>query len=96
VADLRKAGYPDINGGVQTDVADPVPQAWPDYPWFLVLGPSRTHRVVGSNMPGALIETLFMSSPQDDGAMRNPKLVAAMAQGYADGIRQYFNGRVDR
>src|SRR5437588_4853318 len=63
VSHLQKAGYPDVNGGVTTDVADPVPQEWPDYPWFLVLGPSRPHRVVGSQMPGALIETLFMSSP---------------------------------
>lgn len=96
VGSLRHAGYPDTNNGVQTDVADPVPQEWPDYPWFLVLGPSRRHRVVGTRMPGALIETLYMSSPRDDIAMRNPALVAAMARGYADGIRQYFNGRVTR
>lgn len=96
VASLRHAGYPDTNNGVQTDVADPVPQEWPDYPWFLVLGPSRYHRVVGTQMPGALIETLFMSNPRDDVAMRTPALVAAMARGYADGIRQYFHGHVTR
>lgn len=94
VTSLRKAGFADSNNGVETDVADPVAQEWPDYPWFLVLGPSRTHRVVGSAMPGALIETLFMSSPYDDRAMRNPRQVAAMARGYADGIHAYFHGRV--
>jgi N-acetylmuramoyl-L-alanine amidase len=96
VSHLQKAGYPDVNGGVATDVSDPVPQEWPDYPWFLVLGPSRRRRVVGTAMPGALIETLFMSSPRDDTAMHNSRMVAAMARGYADGIRQYFNGRIDR
>jgi N-acetylmuramoyl-L-alanine amidase len=44
-------------------------------------------------MPGALIETLFMSNPADDTAMRKPAIVAAMAHGYANGIRQYFNGQ---
>jgi N-acetylmuramoyl-L-alanine amidase len=96
VTALRKAGYADPNNGVQTDVADIVPQQWADYPWFLVLGPARPRRVVATAMPGALIETLYMSSPRDDAAMRKPAIVAAMAQGYADGIRQYFDGRVDR
>lgn len=93
VATVRRAGYADINGGVETDVADPVSQTWPDYPWFLVLGPSRHHRVVGTQMPGALMETLFMSSPADDAAMRRPVILAAMARGYASAIRAYFNGR---
>lgn len=93
VTSLRRSGYPDSNNGVQTDVADPVAQAWPDYPWFLVLGPSRYHRVVASNMPGALIETLFITSPRDAAAMRKPAMVAAMARGYALGIRAYFHGR---
>ena len=93
VAAARRAGYPDSNGGVETDVADVVPQQWPDYPWFLVLGPSRRHRVVATQMPGALIETLYMSSPADDAAMRRPAIVAALARGYANGIRAYFHDR---
>jgi N-acetylmuramoyl-L-alanine amidase len=96
VSSLRKAGFPDVNIGVGTDAADLTPQAWPDYPWFLILGPARRHRVVASQMPGALIETLFMSSPHDDTAMHNPKDVAAMAYGYASGIRAYFHGRTTR
>ncbi|HEX8917063.1 MAG TPA: N-acetylmuramoyl-L-alanine amidase [Chloroflexota bacterium] len=90
VSALRRAGYPDTNNGVQTDVADVVAQTWADYPWFLVLGPSRYHRVVGTNMPGALVETLYMSSPRDALAMRKPAIVAAMARGYAAGIQAYL------
>jgi N-acetylmuramoyl-L-alanine amidase len=90
---ITRAGYRDPNNGIETDVADKVPQSRADYPWFLVLGPSRPHWLTGTAMPGALIETLFMSNPADDAAMRKSAVVAAMAHGYANGIRQYFNGR---
>lgn len=91
---LTHAGYADPNNGVQTDVADPVPQARPDYPWFLVLGPSRHHWLTASAMPGALIETLYLSSPRDAAALRRSSFIAAIARGYADGIRAYFGGHV--
>jgi N-acetylmuramoyl-L-alanine amidase len=94
VKEVRGTGYSDKNGGVETDVADIVPQQWADYPWFLVLGPGRKHRVVATQMPGALIETLFMTSPRDDAAMSRASIISAIGQGYADGIRAYFNGHV--
>lgn len=92
-AAFTRAGYPSPNNGVQTDVADVVPQARPDYPWFLILGPSRKHFVTGSTMPGALIETLYLSSPRDDAALHHPSIIAAAARGYANGIRAYFHGK---
>jgi N-acetylmuramoyl-L-alanine amidase len=90
---ITKAGYRDPNNGIQTDMADKVPQSRADYPWFLVLGPSKPHWLTGTAMPGALIETLFMSNLQDDAAMRKPAIVAAMAHGYAHAIHAYFNGK---
>lgn len=95
-ASLRTAGFDDPNEGVLTDVADVVPQTRADYPWFLVLGPSLKHFVIGSAMPGALIETLFMSSPHDDSIMRRPAGLAALARGYATGILAYFGGKSSR
>jgi N-acetylmuramoyl-L-alanine amidase len=92
----RSAGYADSDNGVQTDVADVVPQSRADYPWFLVLGPSRSRWITGTAMPGALIETLYMSSPRDDAAMRKPAVVAALGRGYANGIRAYFDGHITR
>jgi len=77
VSALQKAHYPDINRGIATDVSDVSPQEWPDYPWFLQLGPARSHRIVATTMPGALIETLFMSNPMDVAAMRKPQIDAA-------------------
>lgn len=92
-AALTKAGYSSPDNGVQTDVADVVPQRYPDYPWFFVLGPSWPRRITGTNMPGALIESLFLTSPQDDAALRHASTIAALARGYAAGIRAYFGGR---
>lgn len=90
---LSHAGYSSPNDGVQTDVADIVPQMRKDYPWFLVLGPSKYHFVTGTAMPGSLIESLFLSSPRDEAALHHPSIIAAIAQGYANGIRAYFGGK---
>ncbi|MGH2441650.1 MAG: N-acetylmuramoyl-L-alanine amidase family protein [Chloroflexota bacterium] len=90
---LSRGGYADPNNGVQTDVADVVPQERADYPWFLVLGPSVRHYVNASNMPGALIETLYLSSPRDDSAMHREVLIKAVARGYAVALKDYFHGR---
>ena len=94
VSNIRRTGYDDVDGGVATDVSDIVPQEWPNYPWFLTLGPNRPHRVIATNMPGALIETLYISNLRDDAAMGKPAIVAAIGRGYADGIKAYFHGRV--
>jgi N-acetylmuramoyl-L-alanine amidase len=88
---IQKSGYADINAGVQTDVADIVPQARSDYPWFLVLGPSRPKWLTGTAMPGALIESLYLSSPRDDAALRRSSTVTAIARGYAEGIHTYLD-----
>lgn len=89
---LTRGGYSSPNNGVVTDVADVVPQERADYPWFLVLGPSMKHYVIGTNMPGALIESLYLSSPRDVAALRHASTIAAIARGYAAGIHAYFNG----
>ncbi|GAC1521205.1 MAG: hypothetical protein NVS2B16_28670 [Chloroflexota bacterium] len=89
---LAQAHYSSPNNGTQTDVADVVPQDRSDYPWFLVLGPSMKHYVVGTIMPGALVETLYLSSPRDATALHRSSTIAAIAHGYANGIRTYFDG----
>lgn len=100
---IKRAGYADPNNGVQTDVADKVPQEFPDYPWFFVLGPSWPRRITGTAMPGALIETLYLSNPRDADALRRSLkpagrhgMIDAIGQGYANGIRAYFHNKVRR
>lgn len=95
-ASLTRSGYPSPNEGIGTDVADKVPQRFANYPWFFVLGPSWPKRITGSAMPGALIESLYLTSPSDAAALKRPGTVAAIARGYAQGIRIYFHGRTWR
>jgi N-acetylmuramoyl-L-alanine amidase len=90
---LTKSGYKSPNNGVQTDVADIVPQTRADYPWFLVLGPSVKHFVTGTAMPGALIESLYLTNPPDALALHHTRTIDALARGYAAGIQAYFNGQ---
>lgn len=95
-AAITRSGYASPNNGVETDVADKVPQRFPDYPWFFVLGPSWKKRITGTSMPGALIETLFLTSPRDAAALHRPSTIPAIARGYADGIKAYFRGKTAR
>lgn len=87
---VQRSGYADLNKGIETDVADVVPQTRADYPWFLVLGPSRTHWLTGTAMPGALIESMYLSSPRDAASLRHASTITALAQGYAAGIHAYL------
>jgi N-acetylmuramoyl-L-alanine amidase len=93
---ITSSSYRSPNLGIGTDVADKVPQRFPDYPWFFVLGPSWKKRITGSAMPGALIESLFLSSPADVAALRKKSTIPGIAHGYANGIRAYFGGKTTR
>ena len=87
---VQRSGYADFDKGVETDVADIVPQTRADYPWFLVLGPSRKQWLTGTGMPGALIESMYLSSPRDAVAIRHAGTITALAKGYAAGIHAYL------
>jgi N-acetylmuramoyl-L-alanine amidase len=93
---LTASGYASPNLGIGTDVADKVPQRFANYPWFFVLGPSYKKRITGTAMPGALIESLFLSSPRDVAALHRRNTIPALARGYAAGIRAYFHGKTTR
>jgi N-acetylmuramoyl-L-alanine amidase len=91
---LASAGYSSPDSGVRPDVQDMIPQTRADYPWFLVLGPSLYHFVTATTMPGARVETLFLTSPSDNAALRRAPTLPALGRGYANGIRAYFGGKV--
>lgn len=93
---LTASGYASPDEGIGTDVADKVPQRFADYPWFFVLGPSWKKRITGTAMPGALIESLYLSSPRDVAALHRSSTIPAIAEGYAQGIRAYFGGKSKR
>lgn len=93
---LQRAGVSSVNNGIGTDVADPIPQTRQDYPWFLVLGPSLKRYVIATAMPGALIETLYLTSAHDAAALHHVTTIAALGRGYALGILSYFHGQTRR
>ena len=92
---LEAAGAPSPNRGV-IDAA-----CWRNFQGrcvgLFVLSPGGTSGPNGTvkeatNMPAALLETLFISSPQDASLLKNDAVRASVARGIADGILRYLNG----
>ncbi|MBX6771613.1 MAG: N-acetylmuramoyl-L-alanine amidase, partial [Chloroflexi bacterium] len=82
VAALQQAGYTPVNRGVQTDS-----QAIGQDGHFYVLGPDAVRPI---QMPGALVEGLFLTNDRDAQALRNPRIIEALAQAYARAIERYY------
>jgi N-acetylmuramoyl-L-alanine amidase len=55
-----------------------------------LLGPAGGRIVRPSNMPGVLIEGLFLSNPDDAAVLADPVTLQTLARGYADGIAAYL------
>jgi N-acetylmuramoyl-L-alanine amidase len=84
LAALRAAGYTSLDRGARTDA------------WLLgsgnalfVLGPQSGPIARPSQMPAIIAEPLFLTNPHDAAALRDDKIVDAVAQGLFDGIRAY-------
>jgi N-acetylmuramoyl-L-alanine amidase len=57
---------------------------------YYVLGPESPIIKRASGMPGIIGEALFLTNPDDAQALRQDKVVEAVARGYADGILAYL------
>jgi N-acetylmuramoyl-L-alanine amidase len=57
---------------------------------FYLLGPKTEIIKRPSNMPGVIGEALYLTNEQDASALRKDRILEALARGYADAIRQYF------
>lgn len=97
LAGLEKAGHPSTNRGI-IDAA-----CWRNFNGrcvgLFVLSPggatTGTNGTTGpvkeaTNMPAALLETLFISNPQDAALLADPDVRAHIARGIADGILRYL------
>lgn len=82
VAGLASIGYQTLNWGVRTDST-----AVGAGSHFYVLGPDA---VRPTQMPGALMEGLFLTNPRDAQQLRDPRTVDALAQAYARAIELYY------
>jgi len=82
VAALQRVGYSTVNRGVQTDS-----QAAGLGSHFYVLGPDAARPI---QMPGALVEGLFLTNARDAQALRDPRVQDALASAYARAIELYY------
>ena len=57
---------------------------------YYLLGPESPTIRRPSEMPGIIGEALFLTSPEDAQAIRQDKVLEAVARGYFDAIRAYF------
>jgi hypothetical protein len=69
------------NVGVSHDVFDT----------YVITGPDQPGAIVASAMPGAIIETLFVSNDQDAAILASDAGRKAIVTAYANGIAEYFN-----
>lgn len=57
---------------------------------LFVLGPTGGRIARASNMPGALVEGLFISNPDDAALLASPGTIDALVRGYADGLAAFL------
>lgn len=85
VETLQAAGYSALQLGISDDARLRKP-----YGHLALLGPLTPRVARASNMPGALGETLYLSNPVEGSLLARDSILSAIAQGYFDGIREYF------
>jgi N-acetylmuramoyl-L-alanine amidase len=82
---IRGAGYQTADRGATTDTR--ILGAGSHY---YLLGPESQTIRRPSQMPGIIGEALFVTNPEDAGAIRQEKVLEGIARGYFEGIKAYF------
>lgn len=83
---LREAGYETLDRGIRTDQS-----VLGGNHHFYLLGPQSEIIKRESRMPAALGEALFLTNPEDANALRQERILDAIAQGYVDAVKEYFS-----
>lgn len=83
VSALRRAGHPTLAHGARTDASVLGGDA------FFLLGPRSSIVARPSQMPAIIGEPLFLTNPQDAAALRDERVVEAVARGYFEGIQAF-------
>ncbi len=95
LASTRVAGWSIPDRGVQTDVnqGSATPGAPPDWNHLYLLGPAYPGwNDSPSQMPGAVIEPVFVSDPSEDRIVATPVGDEAIANGMADALNAFEGG----
>ena len=57
---------------------------------FYLLGPASDIIKRPSNMPAVIAEALYLTNPDDANALRQERILDALARGYLEGVKQFF------
>jgi N-acetylmuramoyl-L-alanine amidase len=85
VRTLKSAGYQTADRGATTDS-----RVLGQDSHYYLLGPESPVIRRPSAMPGIIGEALFVTNPEDAGALRKDQVLEAVARGYFEGIQAYF------
>ena len=90
---LAKIGYvvpPALERGVNADVTADVQKQYSVYKHFLITGPEIPHELTPSAMPGAIVETLFISNDNEAAVLASQDGRDAIVTAYEGAILDYF------
>ena len=89
---LANIGYelPAVERGVLPDTTANVDNEHTEFEHFIVLGPEVRGHVKPSLMPGAIVETLFISNGYDADFLASPIGRSAIVSAYENAIIEYF------
>ena len=82
---IREAGYDVADRGLKND-ADVQGPASVEHSWVLGTNPNFSP----AQMPGAIIESLFLSNPDDLAFLHKPEALDVIAAAVKEGIDSYF------
>jgi N-acetylmuramoyl-L-alanine amidase len=90
---LAEIGYvvdPSVERGANPDTSSSVQTPNSRYKHFVILGPAAPGEIVASEMPGAIVEALFVSNDGDAAVLASPSGRNAIVNAYEEAIVQYF------
>lgn len=86
ITKLKETGYQPIDLGIKTDETK---RKKFDYPYSFLLGDNPGFGRP-SQMPGVIVETLYLTNPKEAKLLKNPQILKIIAQALAQGIEEYF------
>jgi N-acetylmuramoyl-L-alanine amidase len=84
ISALTSHGYAVVDRGIGIDSAGEDPRH------LFMLGPQTEKCLRPSNMPGTLVEALYLTNPADAEILKHQESLGWLAAGMADGIERYF------
>lgn len=90
---MQNAGYNARARQVNDDADANVINAGDAFDRYVITGPAQPGQIVPSSMPGAIVESLFISNAGDAGFLASPEGQTAIVQAYASAIVRYFTER---